>query len=67
MFNIFVTVDEHQRFKSLSVKRHLSGLNIHPAMLKIRLLVISKLLTISLTICKPLASIALCNFLFEMK
>jgi len=30
----------------LSGKRHLSGLNIRPAMLKIRLLVISKLLTI---------------------
>ena len=41
MFKIFVTVDKHQRFKSFI------SLNIRPAMLKIRLLVISKLLTIS--------------------
>jgi len=25
MFKIFVTVDKHQGFKSLTVKRHLSG------------------------------------------
>jgi len=31
----------------LSIKRHQSCLNIHPATLKIRLLIISKLLTIS--------------------
>jgi len=47
MFKIFVTVDEHQSFKSLTVERHLSGLNIRPATLKIRLLIISKLLIIS--------------------
>jgi len=47
MYKIFVTVNKHQRFKLLSGKRHLSGLNIRLAMLNIRLLVISKLLTIS--------------------
>jgi len=31
MFGIIVTVDKHQGFKSLTVKRHLSGLNIRPA------------------------------------
>jgi len=33
MFKIFVTVDNHQGFKYLTVKRHLSGLNIRPATL----------------------------------
>jgi len=47
MFKIFVTVDKHQRFKSFIRQTHLSGLKIRLAMLKIRLLVISKLLTIS--------------------
>jgi len=47
MFKIFVTVDKHQSFKSLTVKRHPSGLNIRSVALKIRLLIISKLLTIS--------------------
>ena len=47
MFKIFVTVDKHQCFKSLSVKPYLSGLNIHPRTLKIHLLIISKLVTIS--------------------
>jgi len=47
MFKIFVTVDIHQGFKSSTVKRHLSGLNIRPETLKMRLLIISKLLTIS--------------------
>jgi len=47
MFTIFVTVEKYQGFKSLTVKRHLSGLNIRPATLKIRLLIISKLLNIS--------------------
>jgi len=47
MFKIFVTVDKAQCFRSSSVKQHLSGLNIHPATLKIHLLIISKLLTIS--------------------
>jgi len=46
MFKIFVAVDKHQGFKSLTVKRYLSGLNVRPATLKIRLLIISKLLTI---------------------
>jgi len=36
---MFLTVDKHQRFKSSSVKRHLSGLNTRPATLKSRLLV----------------------------
>jgi len=45
--NIFVTVDKHQGFISLTVERHLSGLDIRPATLKIRLLIISILLTIS--------------------
>jgi len=47
MFKIFVAVDKHQGFKSLTVIRHLSGLNIRLATLKTRLLIISKLLTIS--------------------
>jgi len=47
MFKIFVTVDKHQSFKSLTVERHPSGLNIRPATLKIQFLRISKLLTIS--------------------
>jgi len=47
MFKIFVAVDKHQGFKSSTVKRHLSGLNVRPATLIIRLLIISKLLTIS--------------------
>jgi len=47
----------------LSVKQHVSGLNIRPAMLKIRLLVISILLTISSNCGLRLqASIALCSF-----
>jgi len=40
MFKTFVTVDKHQRFE-------ISGLKICPAKLKMRLLVISKLLTVS--------------------
>ena len=44
---MFVTVDKHQHFKSLSVMRQLSGLNTQPTTLKSRLLVISKLLTIT--------------------
>jgi len=47
MFKIFVAVDKHQGFKSLTVKRNLLGLNIRPATLKMGLLIISKLLTIS--------------------
>jgi len=47
MFEIFVTVDKHQGFKSLTVEWHLPGLKIRPATLKMRLLIISKLLTIS--------------------
>jgi len=47
MFTIFVTADKHQRVKYLSVTRHLPGLNIRSATLKIRLLIISKLLSIS--------------------
>jgi len=47
MFKIFVAVDKHQGFKSLTGERHLSGLNIRPARLKIRLLIVSKSLTIS--------------------
>jgi len=31
MFGIIVTVDKHQGFEWLTVKRHLSGLNILPA------------------------------------
>jgi len=46
MFKIFVAVDKLQGFKALTVK-HPSGLNICPATLKSRLLIISKLLTIS--------------------
>jgi len=48
MFKIFVTVDKNQGFKS-TVERHLSGSNIRAATLKIRLLIISILLTISST------------------
>jgi len=55
----------------LSIKRHQSGLNIRPATLKIPLLNISKLLTISsncgLRSSASQASIALCSFLLEMK
>jgi len=47
MFKIFVTVDKHQGFKSLTVERHLSGLNNRPEALKIHFLRISQLLTIS--------------------
>jgi len=56
MFTIFVTVDKHQGFKSLTVKRHLSGLNVCPATLKICLLFL-------LTACydRLQASIALCS------
>jgi len=46
MFKIFVTVDKHQGFKALTVKRPIR-LSIHPATLKICLLIISKLLAIS--------------------
>jgi len=37
MFKIFVAVDKHQCVQYLSSKRHLSGLNIRSATLKIRL------------------------------
>ena len=47
MFKIFVTVDKHQGFKALAVKQRLSGLNIRRVTLKMRLLIISELLTIS--------------------
>jgi len=47
MFKIFVAVDDINASNLLSCKRHLSDLNIRPATLKIHLLVISKLLTIS--------------------
>jgi len=49
MFKIFVIVDKYQHFKSFirQTTFTVSSLNIHQAMLKIRLLVISKLLTIS--------------------
>jgi len=47
VLKIFVTLDKHQHVKYLSVKRHLSGLNIRSATLKIRLLMISQLLSIS--------------------
>ena len=47
MFKIFVAVDKLQGFKALTVK-HPSGLNICPATLKSRLLIISKLLTTSI-------------------
>jgi len=43
---MLVTVDKNQRFKPLSVKRHLPGLNFRPSALKSRGLVISKLLAI---------------------
>jgi len=33
---MFVTVDKYQRFKFLSVKRHLSGLDFRPLRLKSR-------------------------------
>jgi len=46
MFKIFVTVDKHQGFKALTVKRPIR-LSIHPATLKICLLIILKLLAIS--------------------
>jgi len=45
MFKIFITGDKHLGFKSLTVKQHLTGLNIRPATLKIRLSIISKSLT----------------------
>jgi len=47
MFKVFVTVDKHQHFKYFISQRTstVSGLNICPAMLKSRVLVISKLLT----------------------
>jgi len=47
MFKIFVTVNKHQDFEPLTVKRHLSSLNIRPVTLKIRLFIISKLLAVS--------------------
>ena len=47
MFEIFVTVDEHRGFKSLTVERHLSGFHIRTAARKVRLLTISILVTIS--------------------
>jgi len=49
MFKIFVIVDKYQHFKSFirQTTFTVSSLNIHQAMLKIRLLVISKLLTIT--------------------
>jgi len=47
MFKIFVSVDKHQGFESLTVKRHLSSLNIRPVRLKIRLFIISKLQAVS--------------------
>ena len=40
MFKIFVIVDKHQGFKSLTVKRHLPGLNIRPVTLQMRLFII---------------------------
>ena len=46
MFKIFVTGDSINASNLLSVKRHLSGLNIRPAMLNSFWLVISKLLAI---------------------
>jgi len=46
MFKMFVTVDKRKASNLLSVKQLLSGLNIRPATLKMRLLVISKLLTV---------------------
>ena len=47
MFKIFVTDDNHLKvYNLLSVKQHLSRLNLRSATLKIHLLVISKLLTI---------------------
>jgi len=44
---MFVTVDTHQHFKYFISDRHPSGLNTRPTTLKRRLLVISKLMTIS--------------------
>jgi len=41
MFKMFVTGDSINVSNLLSVRRHLSGLNIRPAKLKTRLLVIS--------------------------
>jgi len=79
MFKMFVTGDSINASDRLSVKRHLSGLNIRPATLKTRLLVISKLLTIYFSncglrcfqlcdcfwlVCK--CSIAFCSYSFEM-
>jgi len=46
MFKMFVTVDSINASNLLSVKRHLPSLNIRPATLQTRLLVISKFLTI---------------------
>jgi len=43
---VFVAVDSINALNLLSVKRHLSGLNIWPAKLKTRLLANSKFLTI---------------------
>jgi len=43
---MFITTDTINASNILSVKRHLSGLNIRPATLKTRLSVISKFLTI---------------------
>jgi len=60
MLKIFVTVNKHQSFKSLTVERHLSSLNIRSATLKIRLLIISNLLTAGYD--RLQASIALCSF-----
>jgi len=50
MFKVFVTVDKHQGFKSLTVERHPSGLSIRPAMLKMHLFRISNARTSHLTI-----------------
>jgi len=77
---MFVTGHSINTSNLLSIKRHLSGLNIRPAKLKTRLLVISKLLTVFFSncglrcfqlcdglwiVCK--CSIAFCSFSFEMK
>jgi len=47
MFKTFVTVDNINASNLLSVKQHLSCLNIDPATFESRLLVISRLLNIS--------------------
>jgi len=47
MFQIFVTLDKHQHLTSFVRQTTPVRLNIRPATLKIRLLVILKLLTIS--------------------